>query len=106
MPQIQWDCRISFAYRLYNLKEVILHNYRMVQEQEDRESCMIEVEFQFGEINHDHIQITDPREGNFVPLNREVKDAEDFWSGGESIIFTIDYDEVEDFIDEIKTQME
>ena len=39
-------------------------------------------------------------------MNREVKDPEDFWSGGESIVFTIDYEEVEDFIDEIKTQME
>ena len=100
-----------------NLKEVILHNYRMLQHEEDREECMVHVELQFGEINHDTIYILkhqddedeeedEEQEGQFAPLNIEQKDPEDFWVGGDSIEFHLEFDEVEDFIEEIKAQLD
>ena len=105
MPAIQWDSSIEFSYRLTNLKEVILHNYRMVQGLEDADEYMVDVEFQFGEINHDYIPITND-EGMFLNYDRRPRDPDDFWLGGEAISFSLQYDEVEEFIEELKSQME
>ena len=105
MPEITWDSSIVFAYRLVNLREVILHNYRIVQEQEDREDCMVQIEFSFGEINHDLIHMTND-EGEFVELNNDYKDPNSFWGGSESIQFSVEFSEVEEFIEEIKIQMD
>ena len=66
---------------------------------------MVQIEFQFGEINHDHIMLTDD-DGEFLPLDAEEKDRDSFWAGGESVSFSLEFEEVEEFIEEIKIQMD
>ena len=66
---------------------------------------MVQIEFSFGEINHDLIHMTND-EGEFVELNDDYKDPNSFWGGSESIQFSVEFSEVEEFIEEIKIQMD
>lgn len=72
---------------------------------EDRENCMVDIGFEFAEISHDHVQIT-KEDGTFTKPDMTKKDPNDFWLSGEEIDFAIAYDEVEDFIEELKHQLE
>lgn len=41
-------------------------------------------------------------DGEFLPLDAEEKDRDSFWAGGESVSFSLEFEEVEEFIEEIK----
>ena len=66
---------------------------------------MVQIEFSFGEINHDMIHLTN-EDGSFVELDDSYKNPETFWGGSESIQFSVEFNEVEEFIEEIKIQMD
>ena len=36
LPTVKWDCKVIFAHRIGHLRRVVLHNYRMIQDMEDR----------------------------------------------------------------------
>lgn len=58
LPTVQWDSRITQAYKLENLKEIHLFDYKKVQNSDDSdEDDLVTVVLIFVELNFDVVPI-------------------------------------------------
>ena len=57
IPAIQWDSMVTSAYRLSNIREIHLLNFRESEMQQDPDDKMVTVLLIFAEVNHDLIPI-------------------------------------------------
>ena len=57
IPSVQWDSQVTAAYRITNLREIHLLNYKLIQGLPDAEERMATILLIFADVNHDHVAI-------------------------------------------------
>ena len=57
IPSVQWDSMVTNAYRLANIREVHLLNFKLIENMENRDESMVTVLCIFAEVNHDYVPI-------------------------------------------------
>ena len=85
------------------MKEIHLLNYRVIAECDEPEETLVSVALMFAEVNHDYVAITE--EGSIRPFDTERREGYQAYRKATSICFMIEFDDIEDFINEIRTQL-
>ena len=100
IPEIVWDSMTIEAQRLNSLKEIHLLNYRVIAEIEEPEETLVSVALMFADVNHDFVPITE--HGQILTFDSAKRDGYNAYRQATSLCFMIEFDDVEDFINEIR----
>ena len=103
LPQILWDSQITNAQRLSNLKEIHLINYRLIEGLAEPDEDLVTVSLLFAEVNHDIVPVTVNE--RIQPLDMAVRQNYNAYSEPFALTFLIEFAEIEEFLREIKTQL-
>ena len=57
IPSVQWDSQVTNAYRINNLREIHLLNYKLIQGLPDAEENLCTILLIFAEVNYDHVSV-------------------------------------------------
>lgn len=84
------------------MKEVHLLNYNLIASLDDPDENLVSILLVFAEINHDHVDIV--RDEVIVPFDNRLREGYQAYLNPTQLSFLIEFEEVEDFIAELKTQ--
>ena len=57
IPSVQWDSQVTNAYRLLNIREIHMLNYKLIEALPNSEENLVTVLIIFAEVNYDHVPI-------------------------------------------------
>ena len=104
IPGIKWDCQITSAQRVDRLVEVQLLNYKLIESLEDPEESLVAVAMVFADMNIDRVPLV--VDGVIQPFDARPRLGYQIYGPISKIEFYIEYDDVEDFIMEVRHQLE
>ena len=105
IPDIQWDTQVIANFDLHKLKQVRLLNWKTLEEMEDPDETLASVQLVFGAINYDYVDMVD-EEGNILEFDSRPRYDYRTYQSVQGLNILLQYEEVEDFIGEIKALLD
>ena len=94
---------VTNAYRLANIREVHLLNYKLIETMPNRDESMVTVLCIFAEVNHDYVPIV--VDDSIQPFDMRPRLGYKAYKLVTKVQFLVEFEEIEDFIAELKLQL-